>query len=243
MDRREFLKDIVASSALASVVMGLGGGQSAGNRADAFYLLSDRPQDHLPGVLEGLARRGMFRGRTISLGVHPRAAEIRAALRTWRIVPEGEPADVMLRFEALRAESRSSFTLVSGGRLVDERKGAWLELWRDMQGERASGVTVASFAAGRGKNAGGTTARVSMDGRFLDRLSLDVDGGRTYSGPAGRIGIRFGEGSLWIEHAECRHRICALTPPASRAGDRILCAPNRFLAEVEGRRTWDTVIG
>jgi len=245
MDRRDFIKGVVASSALAPLLLSLRGEDKAGDTADALYLLSETPQACLPRLLEDLYGQGIIRARHIDLGRHPWAEDLAAALGSWKVVSRSERTDVVLRFESLLEAHRPSFTLVRNGRLVDWRKDNWLELWQRMGAdERTRRLTIASFS-NRREAAGltGEAAVISIGGRIIDRISLKENGLRIYPGRTGRLYVRVKRGALRVEEAGCRHQICVMTPAASRPGDRILCAPNRFLAEVEGRRAWDTMIG
>jgi len=245
MDRRDFIKGLATSSVLAPLLLSLRGGEEAGDSADALYLLSETPQAYLPRLLEDLYGQGIIRGRHVDLGRHPWAEELAAALGSWKVVSRSERTDVVLRFETLLEAHRPSFTVVKSGRLVDGRKDNWLKLWRKMGAdEKTRGLTIASFS-NRREAAGlpGEAAVISIGGRIIDRISLKENGLRIYAGRIGRLYVRVKGGALRVEETGCRHQICVMTPAASRPGDRILCAPNRFLAEVEGRRAWDTIIG
>ncbi|MGD8534841.1 MAG: NusG domain II-containing protein, partial [Candidatus Aminicenantes bacterium] len=43
--------------------------------------------------------------------------------------------------------------------------------------------------------------------------------------------------------ASCHQKICLSHPPVSQAGERVICAPNNFLLEIQGTGLVDTVIG
>jgi hypothetical protein len=76
-----------------------------------------------------------------------------------------------------------------------------------------------------------------------DELSLKKDRIRTYRTALGTVSVKIEKGSVRIPASSCRHKICCAVPPASFAADRIVCAPNHFLLEVQGPGSIDTIIG
>ena len=68
--------------------------------------------------------------------------------------------------------------------------------------------------------------RVSRNGDFMGIDDVNWD-------PPGYI----------VDQSCCRNKICVATAPVALAGERIICAPNHFLLEIEGTPFVDTVIG
>jgi len=89
----------------------------------------------------------------------------------------------------------------------------------------------------------GKKALVYSEGRVIDELSLSKDAVNTYTNPKGLITVRVEKGKAWIPRASCPHKICCFSPPVSSAGERIICAPSRFLLDIEGPFFIDTSIG
>jgi hypothetical protein len=86
----------------------------------------------------------------------------------------------------------------------------------------------------------GRIAVVSLDNRPVYLLSLSEDCDLTVSGPVGITSIRIRDGALWITGAPCPHKDCQRMGKISRAGEIIVCIPNKIFIAVEGNQ--DTVL-
>ncbi len=245
MDRRLFFKTVLSSTLAIPLVAGLKpGAESSGGE---IFLISDSPQDILPPLLQGLSREGRLSRGFFSLAEsEPLAEAVGTALAKngWRRAAHGQRADLTLSFSPLRQACAPSFTFVRDGRVVDVRQGDLLALWREISkpGARSTSLTVASLkarsASGRGEN-----AVLYLDGRKKDRLDLGREVIKTYETAGGFVRVAVEGGSVRVSDSSCRHKICASSAAVSGSGERIVCAPNRFLVQVEGRRSVDTVIG
>ena len=89
----------------------------------------------------------------------------------------------------------------------------------------------------------GESVRIFRDGRKISEASLADKGIKSFRVKQGEIAVKIKNGSARIISSPCRHKICCLTPPVSLSGERIICAPNHFLLEIQGGGHVDTVIG
>jgi hypothetical protein len=95
--------------------------------------------------------------------------------------------------------------------------------------------------AGRGAAA---SARLRHGGKVLAELPLDRAAKRTYSFESGPITVEVvpGQGIRVLE-SKCPVKVCVHAGWAHKAGETIVCLPNRLLIEVEGEgREYDAVI-
>lgn len=77
---------------------------------------------------------------------------------------------------------------------------------------------------------------VSVDGEEIARFDLNettdylIPG---YAGGSNRLIVR--DGQAWIEEASCPDKLCVQQGRIHRAGEMIICLPNRVVAEVSGQ--------
>jgi hypothetical protein len=92
----------------------------------------------------------------------------------------------------------------------------------------------------------GETAVVEVDGVATCRLDLSIDAQRAVVGPLGETVVEVRDGRIRVAESPCPHGICVRTGWTARAGDVIVCVPNRVVVRVEGleeegevdARTW-----
>ena len=60
-------------------------------------------------------------------------------------------------------------------------------------------------------------------------------------GPLGTTHIRIAEGKVWVVDSPCPHKLCMKMGKKGRAGEVIVCVPNRVIVRVEGRRDFDSI--
>lgn len=245
MDRRQFVKSIVLTPLFTPLLL-----SSQHASADAeLFLISDTPHLILPPLLDELpSLAGVLNGRTYSFpeGL-PHAEDLcRQLSRTgWRSAPAGQTAHISFSCSRLQAPARSSFTLAGEGKVWDIRARNLLSLWEELGRRHPSSslLTVASVRKNPPAQAAGKTLTVYVRGQKTRTLPLFTDGSRIFSAAGGRIKFRIEQGKAWIAESSCRHKICMHCPPVSFAGERIICAPNRFLLEIGGPVSVDTIIG
>ena len=107
----------------------------------------------------------------------------------------------------------------------------------------SSCLTIASLNGPRQPSAHGRTAAIYTDGKKRAVLALGKEQSKRYASACGEVVVGIEGGRAVVLASTCRHKICQSSPPASQAGERIICAPNRFLLEIEGPKLVDTVTG
>jgi hypothetical protein len=73
-----------------------------------------------------------------------------------------------------------------------------------------------------------------VDGQQTYRLDLSMDGHRAINGPLGDTTIEVRDGRIRVIGSPCPHKLCIRMGWAGRAGDLIVCVPNRVVIRVEG---------
>ena len=242
MDRRSFIKTVLSSS----LVVPLAAASKAASPTRALYVIGDAPQTLLPELLAGIGQTG--RGRSCAISENgPVSENVRAALaeKGWSFIPLSRKADVRVSFALLRSACAPSFALIQNGRVIDIRARRLQGLWREisLSGPRSSLLTVVAFSGGGPSSSDGSRAALYLDGKKKDILDLGRDASRTYESGGGFVAVAVEGGAVRVSDSSCRHRICACSGPVSSGGQRIICAPNRFLLEVEGRSAVDSIIG
>ncbi|MCJ7610747.1 MAG: NusG domain II-containing protein [Candidatus Aminicenantes bacterium] len=246
MDRRLFLKTVLSSSLALPLTAALGPEAPSGEKA--LYLITDFPQDILPGLLASIDRLAGDAGRSIALAhSHPLAEKVGSALKAqgWNPAPPGDNADIVLSFASLDRPCAPSFAFIQNGRVVDLRRRRLMTLWEEMSrsGLRSSVLTVAALRPRRPISAGGSRAAIYLDGKKQGAISLVQDAVRTFESAGGFVTVRVADGRAKVWDSSCRQKICLCSSAVSAAGERIICAPNRFTLQVEGQGRVDTVIG
>ena len=78
-------------------------------------------------------------------------------------------------------------------------------------------------------------------GGSVSRIALDDEGRHTVKGPLGEASIVIRDGQAWLENAPCPLKICEGMGPVKKAGDVIICIPNRIYIRVGGKEKVDAV--
>ncbi|MCP2618944.1 NusG domain II-containing protein, partial [Candidatus Aminicenantes bacterium AC-335-A11] len=89
----------------------------------------------------------------------------------------------------------------------------------------------------------GKFVKISISGNEIENLPLYSEVRKSYFCSKGKITVIVKKGKVWVEESSCKNKICVKTSPVSYAGERIICAPNRFLLEIKGNSGVDTSIG
>jgi len=244
MDRRNFIKTVLSTSLLTPLLV-----RARPTEPDlALFLISDNPQDYLPMIMGELGTEPSFwLGRFSFLTPHPSEQEIRRALAAngWRYSASPCSAGLNLSFAPLHHSARPSFTLVREGKIVDIRSRRMNRLWKEMNDStpESACLTITSMPGPRRSLAPGRTAAIYTDGKKRAVLALDKNQTKRFASAGGEVVVGIEGGRAVVLASTCRHKICQSSLPASLAGERIICAPNRFLLEIEGPRFVDTVTG
>ena len=243
MDRRDFFKSIFLSPLLAPLLMA--SKRSSGD--SEFYLISDSPHLCLPPLLKELKSQGLVSGGSYSFRspvLQQEQLSRTLASSGWTPVSDGAPAYMTLGSSRLLCPARPSFTLAGEGKIWDIRTRTLRSLWTKMNRlAQSSWLTTGSFHPRPAERGSGEAVSLYKDGQKVKTVSLGQDSIHSFRTKDGRITVCVKGGKVRVEESSCRHKICVLCPPVSFAGERIICAPNRFMLEVDGPSSVDTIIG
>jgi len=244
MDRRHFFKSLLATPLMTPLI--LAAKKSA--RDAELYLISASPQQTLPALLQEIRALGIISGRSYAIqGAVPQEKILRSALEQagWKMIPARTPAHMSISTRRLQNQALPSFTLVQGGRIWDIRTPRLSPLCKEINrsAARSSLLTVVSFWDTSSARTPGESVSLFVGGERAKILSLRTDTIREYRTRTGRITVRVENGRARVSESSCSHKICVSCPPASFPGERIICAPNHFLLEVNGPSLVDTIIG
>jgi len=245
MDRREFFKSMVLTPLFTPLLLA-----SKKNDADTeLFLISDVPHRTLPPLLHELRALEIVSGGTYSLPPSfPQYEALSRELegRGWQNISRQRlSAHLAVSCSRLHTAARPSFTLAREGRIWDIRTRKILSLWEALNRSHppSSLLTIASFKSHPSPTVAGKAITLYMDGRRVRNFSLDLNATKSYRTREGRITVSVEQGKAWIAESACRNKICIHCPPVSHPGERIICAPSRFLLEVDGPALVDTIIG
>lgn len=243
MNRRHFIQTILGTPLLTPLLLA---SQKATHNTELF-LISDQPQLYLYPLLKKLQGSSNPSQKTfVFLNPHPKHDDLKHLLmhRGWSPVQNPAFADITISSSLLLHKTYPSFSLVKNGKIWDIRSWKLDSLWQSMNktGSLATLLTVAALPGKLPPLKKGDTISLFKDGYPIEQLPFKGSWSRRIPTKHGPITVRMHEGQAWIAESSCRHKICVSTPPVSKAGERIICAPNHFLLEIQGREV-DTVIG
>lgn len=244
MDRRNFFLTLLTTPLLAPILLRA----KSSNNALELYHIGDRPDMFIPSLLEHVQEFGSGKGQSYSfLNSHPLEKDLKQALSWsgWSYVQDPHLADWVLNFHVLNHKALPSFTLVRNGRIWDIRTQKLHSLWKEMntQHQPSTLLTTAAFKCRSVKKASGKHAAIYVDGEKTDRITLSEDLSRAYRTRKGSVSVSVENDRTWVSGSSCKNKVCCCTAPIFQTGERIICAPNHFLLEVEGTPFLDTVIG
>ncbi len=243
MDRRDFFKTIFAAPLMAPFLLG-----SQPHPNDELFLVHDRPTACLPELLKKLRALYPALGRTFSISnTYPQKLSLSQALKAggWTQASSHRKAAVFISFRPLQQPTPPSFTLVRAGKIWDVRKKGLFSFWQEMNKKHppSSCLTIATLQPKSLSRSQGKFVRFFHNGRVVEEVSLHKDRVQTFRSEKGIVTVKIERGNAVVSSSSCHHKICCSVPPASFSGDRIVCAPNHFLLEVEGVGSTDTIIG
>ncbi len=244
MDRRGFFKTLIATPLLTPFLLASESSESALQ----LSVISDSPHLFLPSILSGLNEYGFLSGQTFTLiNFHPEKKGLKDALALSgrKCVSTAAKADFTISFSPLHNKMAPSFTLVKSGKVWDVRSRKLSALWKEMYYHHSpsSCLTTISYNTKKSQHQPGRYASVYIQGQKVERLSLKKDAALSFTAEKGKVHVTVKNGQARVTDSSCRNEICISTPPASFAGERIICAPNRFLLEIQASSFADTVIG
>ena len=241
MDRRDFFKTIFATPVLAPFLLG-----SRPSANDELFLISNSPEAYLPSILEELKNQNKAYGRSYAVHAHPQKTALSQALTAsgWTN-PTSKGADLTLSFRPLQHSTSPSFTVVRAGNILDFRTKKLFSIWKEMN-EKSPPSSCLTIATLQGKQSGsypGKSIRIYHNVHVVEDTPLKKDRVQTFCTERGNVTVKIENGKAFIPSSSCRHKICCSAPPVSISGERIVCAPNHFLLEVQGAGSIDTIIG
>ncbi len=244
MDRRGFFKTLIATPFLTPFLLA----SESIKSALQLYVIADSPQFFLPSIFSGLSEYGLIPGQAFAfLNHHPGGKDLekRLVLSGWKGVSKTARADLTISFSSLRQKASPSFTLVKSGKVWDVRSPKLSTLWEEMYNHHSlsSLLTMVTFKEKKRLLQPGNYASVYIHGNKIKGLWLKKDTVLSFPVEKGKVNVAVKKEQAWITGSSCRHKICLSTSPVSIAGERIICAPNRFLLEVQASSFVDTVIG
>ena len=91
----------------------------------------------------------------------------------------------------------------------------------------------------------GSEIIIEVEGKEIFRDSIAGDNRIVVNGPIGKTIVVIANGKVWVEHSDCPHKICVKSGKIHRAGDVIVCVPNKVVVQIRARKetTVDAVIG
>jgi len=95
-------------------------------------------------------------------------------------------------------------------------------------------VSVSSFVYIYGGSGVGKRFLVTASGKKVGGFSLSKDGARVVQSRLGRFVLRVSGGSVFVESAPCKNKICMGMGAIEREGEVIVCAPGGVIIEVVG---------
>jgi hypothetical protein len=244
MDRRNFVKVMLATPILTPLIL-----SSKKTKNDLeVYLIAEEPHLFISPLLEETLKYSSSEGRTFAfLNPHPDEKGLIGVLskKGWRFIRKPALANLTLSFSHLQHKASPSFTLLKEGRICDIRSQKLYAHWQDMNTnhEPSSCLTIASLKNNPADHSGGEFVSIYKNGRKVETLSLKENTTQTFRDHDGKVTARIEDGKAWVSESSCRHKICLYSPPVSSASERVVCAPNHFLLEIQRSGSIDTIIG
>lgn len=243
MDRRRFLQTFLLTSSLAPMLLA---SKKSHNNYELF-ILSDSPHRLTGDILKELEKlQAPFRHSYSFLNPHPQEQELQHIFtqKGWPQATRTAHAGVTISFNQLLKPAMPSFTLIQGDRIRDVRANRLYSLWEEMKAHPATAnLTTIGFKSASKAFPQGEYAACYRNGKLLARFPITEKRSQILQGQRGPLSISLDQGKAWVSESSCAHQICRLSPPVSISGERIICAPNGFLLEIQGSKFVDTVIG
>ena len=244
MNRRHFCKTLLFTPLLSPLFEASG----LGSHALEIQLISSLPQNTIFTLLNEIKKKNAVPFRNyVFLNDHPKKRELIPALSRnhMRHAFSCRDADLSFSFIRLSKPVSPSFTLIKKGKIMDIRTGRLFSLWQEMnQKEQASSLlTLVSFHKKKVLIQKGMMASVYLEGNKVDSLSLKESNIKSYRTLRGSIDVLIENEKVKVVHSSCQNKICLHTPPLTFEGERVICAPNHFLLEIDPRSSVDTIIG
>ena len=96
-------------------------------------------------------------------------------------------------------------------------------------------LSVVGFAGLSFVRAPGATVLIEQDGRLVARYSLDDSRTVEVHGPLGSTYVEINEGAARIVGSPCAQKTCVRMGRIRRAGEVVICVPNRVVVRIGGK--------
>jgi len=97
-------------------------------------------------------------------------------------------------------------------------------------------LIVVSYVLAGTTSSQGNEVLVQVDGTTLQKMSLSEAGSTVVKGLHGSLTVEIREGRVSITRADCPNHVCMKTGWRSRAGEVIVCVPNKTVVRVLGEQ-------
>ncbi|MFB0566442.1 MAG: NusG domain II-containing protein [Candidatus Aminicenantaceae bacterium] len=244
MDRRSFLKTLSLSPFISPLL-------SLANQSKEdfeLHLIGSSPHNYILPILEEIQEGRFFWGKCFTtLNHHPQKEVLikRLINNHWKYSRSRSQSDLTVAFGRLINPAPPSFTLIRDDKIWDIRSKNLLVLWKHINRsyQPSPWITIVSSNSTRLKLYRGNKVSVFTDGKKAESLSLNKPSSWVFTTSRGKIEISIEMGEVRVINSSCRNKICLYSAPVSLEGERIICAPNHFLLEIESQNHVDTAIG
>ncbi len=79
----------------------------------------------------------------------------------------------------------------------------------------------------------GAILRIEVEGKTTHVLELNQSQTIEVTGPIGRTSVEIKHGNARVNYSDCPEKICVNTGKIHRAGDLIVCVPNKVVVAIE----------
>ncbi len=86
----------------------------------------------------------------------------------------------------------------------------------------------------------GTTAQIKVDGKAVETIQLDGEG---FEKDINGVTVCCENGEIYVKESSCPDKVCVSSGRISKAGEGIICAPNRVAVEIIGEKQLDALTG
>jgi len=82
----------------------------------------------------------------------------------------------------------------------------------------------------------GDSVIIEVNGQVVQQLELNTSQVITVNGSIGKTTIKIDQGEAQVIHSDCPEQICVKTGKVHRAGEIIVCVPNKVVVKIEGKQ-------
>lgn len=100
-----------------------------------------------------------------------------------------------------------------------------------------AGLSVGSSVLMQMPGLDGKIAVISVRGEEVQQIPLNSEKQLEIQGAIGPLVVQVLDGAVWVVSVTCPNKLCQRQGRISRAGEIIVCAPNRVLISIEGEAT------